>query len=104
MYRKFIASFLLLLVAACAGQQKPTPTLTVPDKLKARANESLVMIVPAKGVQIYECREKRIKSAPMNGHSSLLRRICLIQAERRLADTMQVHIGNRPMAVRSRVL
>jgi Protein of unknown function (DUF3455) len=51
MYRKFIASFLLLLVAACASQQKTTPTVTVPDKLKAPANESLVMIVPAKGVQ-----------------------------------------------------
>ena len=62
MYRKFIASFLLLLVAACAGQQKPTPTLTVADKLKARANESLVMIVPAKGVQIYECRGKKVQA------------------------------------------
>ena len=103
MYRKVIASFLLLLVTACASQQKPTPTVTVPDRLKARANGSLVMIVPAKGAQIYECREKWIKSAPMNGHSSLLRRICLIQAERRLADTMQVHIGNRPMKLRSQV-
>ena len=43
----------------------------VPDKLKPRANESLAMVVPAKGVQIYECRAKRIKPIFMNGHSLL---------------------------------
>jgi len=59
MYRKFIASSLPLLVAACASLQKPTPTVNVPDKLKPPANESLAMIVPAKGVQIYECRAKK---------------------------------------------
>jgi len=59
MYRKFIAASLPLLVAACASLQKPTPTVNVPDKLKPRANESLAMIVPAKGVQIYECRAKK---------------------------------------------
>jgi Protein of unknown function (DUF3455) len=59
MYRKLIASFLPLLVAACASLQKPTTMLNVPDKLKPRANESLAMIVPAKGVQIYECRAKK---------------------------------------------
>ena len=31
----------------------------MPDKLKAGANESLAMIVPAKGVQIYECRARK---------------------------------------------
>jgi hypothetical protein len=31
----------------------------VPDKLKPGANESVAMIVPAKGVQIYECRAKK---------------------------------------------
>ena len=59
MYRKLIAASLPLLVAACASLQKPTPTVNVPDKLKPRANESLAMIVPAKGVQIYECRAKK---------------------------------------------
>jgi len=59
MYRKFIASFLPLLVAACASVQEPTRTVNVPDKLKPRANESLAMIVPARGVQIYECRGKK---------------------------------------------
>jgi hypothetical protein len=59
MYRRFIASFLLLFVTGCASLQKPTPTVNVPDKLKPRANESLAMIVPAKGVQIYECRAKK---------------------------------------------
>jgi FtsP/CotA-like multicopper oxidase with cupredoxin domain len=38
-----------LLAAGCASAQ-------VPDNLKPAKNESLAMIVPAKGVQIYECR------------------------------------------------
>jgi hypothetical protein len=40
-----------LLASACA-----TPTLTVPPQLSPGAGEGLSMIVPAKGVQIYECR------------------------------------------------
>ena len=103
MYRKFIASSLPLLVAACAGLQKPTPTVNVPDKLKPPANESLAMIVPAKGVQFTSAEQKKIKPAPTNGHSLHPRPISLIQAEGRLADTMPVRIGNRPMAARSRV-
>ena len=59
MYRKFIASSLPLLVAACTSLQRPTPMVNVPDKLKPAANESLAMIVPAKGVQIYECRARK---------------------------------------------
>src|SRR6267143_1915303 len=55
-----VAAFLLvLLVAACASPQSPTPTVKVPDTLKPGADESLAMIVPAKGVQIYECRARR---------------------------------------------
>ena len=50
-------------VAACASLQKPAPTVNVPDKLKPPANESLAMIVPAKGVQIYECRAKKDQAA-----------------------------------------
>jgi hypothetical protein len=51
--------FLVLLVAGCAGPQSPRPAVEVPDKLKPGANESLAMIVPAKGVQIYECRPRK---------------------------------------------
>jgi len=54
-----ITAFLLVfLVAACASSQPSTPTVQVPDKLKPGANEALAMIVPAKGVQIYECRAR----------------------------------------------
>ena len=63
MYRKFIVSSLPLFVAACASLQKPASTVNVPDKLKPPANESLAMIVPAKGVQIYECRAKKDQAA-----------------------------------------
>ena len=56
---KLIVFSLALLVAACARLQQATPTANVPDKLTPRPNESLAMIVPAKGVQIYECRAKK---------------------------------------------
>ena len=44
----------ILMVALAAGCAS---TLPVPGNLKPGANESLALIVPAKGVQIYECRE-----------------------------------------------
>ncbi len=47
---------LLFLVTGCAGTHSPKAAVAVPDKLKPGANETLTMIVPAKGVQIYECR------------------------------------------------
>jgi hypothetical protein len=56
---KVTAFLLALLVAACASPQPPTSMVKVPDKLKPGANESLAMIVPAKGVQIYECRARK---------------------------------------------
>jgi hypothetical protein len=42
---------LSLLASACAS------TVPVPASLKPGANESLALVVPAKGVQIYECRD-----------------------------------------------
>ena len=53
------AFVLMLLVAACVSPQPPTSMIKVPDKLQPGANESLAMIVPAKGVQIYECRARK---------------------------------------------
>jgi len=47
---------LLAVIAGCANIQ---PRVQVPDKLKAGADETLAMIVPARGVQIYECRAKK---------------------------------------------
>jgi hypothetical protein len=52
-----VALLLLASLAACAGPQ-PVPLAGVPDKLRPASNESLAMIVPAKGVQIYECRAR----------------------------------------------
>jgi hypothetical protein len=40
-------------LAACSSMPAP---VTVPDAIKAPPGESLAMIVPAKGVQIYECK------------------------------------------------
>jgi hypothetical protein len=50
---------LALLLAGCASQQAPRSAAQVPDKLNPGAGESLAMIVPAKGVQIYECRARK---------------------------------------------
>jgi len=47
-----------LLVAACASATGPTSRIVVPDTLKPGPHESLAMIVPARGVQIYECRAR----------------------------------------------
>jgi hypothetical protein len=56
---KVMVFLLALFVAGCAGLQSPKSTVEVPDKLKSGANESLARIVPAKGVQIYECRARK---------------------------------------------
>lgn len=56
---RFTTPFLALLVAAAASAQTPTPVAEVTAKLRPSANESLALIVPAKGVQIYECRAKK---------------------------------------------
>ena len=58
MSRRFLTPFLLSLVAGCTTSQTPT-SVDVPAKLRPGANESLALIVPAKGVQIYECRAKK---------------------------------------------
>jgi hypothetical protein len=56
---KITALLLVLLGAACTSPQPPMSMVKVPDKLKPGANESLAMIVSAKGVQIYECRARK---------------------------------------------
>ena len=56
---KVTVFLLMFLVAACASLQPPMPMAKVPDELKPGANESLAMIVAAKGVQIYECRARK---------------------------------------------
>jgi len=47
---KRVAIALPILIAGCAS------TVPVPDNLKPLAQEKLALVVPAKGVQIYECR------------------------------------------------
>jgi hypothetical protein len=54
---KAYAGLLIALLAGTAAAQQPSqPSASLAQKLKLGADESLVMIVPAKGVQIYECR------------------------------------------------
>lgn len=54
---KFIISMLALAMSASAGAQSAAPAANVPESLKPSANESVAMIVAARGVQIYECRQ-----------------------------------------------
>ena len=56
---KITAFLLVLLSAAGASPQSPMAVAKVPEKLTPGANESLAMIVAAKGVQIYECRARK---------------------------------------------
>lgn len=48
-----VSSFALLAAACAAPQQR---IVAVPENLRPAAGEALAMVVPAKGVQIYECR------------------------------------------------
>ncbi|HXJ52199.1 MAG TPA: DUF3455 domain-containing protein [Burkholderiales bacterium] len=50
------AGFALALFAGYAAASQPTPPASPAQKLKVEPEESLSMVVPAKGVQIYECR------------------------------------------------
>ena len=49
----------VLLAAALAAGSLQAQTVAVPNKLVPEANETLAMVLPAGGVQIYECREKK---------------------------------------------
>ena len=53
-----IAALMSLAIAGCANMQSAKAPVDVPDTLKPGADESLAMIVSAKGVQVYECRAK----------------------------------------------
>jgi hypothetical protein len=57
MHRSLSVSVLALVSAACSSVQTAQPMVSVPEKLKP-ADEALALIVPAKGVQIYECRAR----------------------------------------------
>jgi hypothetical protein len=60
MLRALVTALVLgLLAAGCASAPPSRPMVAVPDKLKPAADESLVRVVPAKGVQVYECRARR---------------------------------------------
>lgn len=54
-----IAATLALAVSGCAGLESVKPLAQVPIRLAVDAQESLRMVVPANGVQIYECRAKQ---------------------------------------------
>jgi hypothetical protein len=74
-----------LLAAGCAAlQSSPTPAPDVPDKLKPGASEKLALVVPARGVQVYECRLK----ADASGHEWVL-----VAPEAELLDARGNRIG-----------
>jgi len=56
---KVMALLLVLQAGGCASPESSKTLVNVPDKLNPGENESLKIVVPARGVQIYECRAKK---------------------------------------------
>src|SRR5262245_47077309 len=52
----FVFSLALLVVACGSIEDAPLPLVDIPAKLQPPASETLKTVVPAVGVQIYECR------------------------------------------------
>ncbi|NML17705.1 DUF3455 domain-containing protein [Azohydromonas sp. G-1-1-14] len=75
---------LALLLAGCGSLQPGPSAPEVPDPLKPPANEQLALRVPARGVQVYECRLK----ANAQGYEW-----ALVAPEAELFDTRGRRIG-----------
>lgn len=56
--RSPIAATLLLSTLGLVACSTTPAIVAVPDAIKAQPNEQVAMVLPAKGVQIYECRAK----------------------------------------------
>src|SRR5262245_39190523 len=59
MNSRFIITALALVISAGVTAQSPAPSANIPDNLKPGANESVAIVVAAKGVQVYECRQAK---------------------------------------------
>lgn len=59
--RKILVLCMPAMLAACAAgpAAKPPAAVAVPDALKVGADESLLAVVAATGVQVYECRARK---------------------------------------------
>lgn len=80
--RAFVKILALLSLAGCTA----TPSLVaVPDAIKSAANERVAMVVPARGVQIYECRAKQGQAGAFEW--------AFVAPEADLFDTSGVKIG-----------
>lgn len=54
-----VKTICLVAVLLTGTAHAETPLVAIPAALQARPGESLVMVVPARGVQIYECRSRK---------------------------------------------
>ena len=57
--RLVVSMSLALLGAGCANLAPEPAAVSVPEKLKPTAGDSLAMVVPARGFQVYECRARK---------------------------------------------
>ena len=57
--RLVISMSLALLGAGCANLAPEPAAVSVPEKLRPAPSESLAMVVPASGFQVYECRASK---------------------------------------------
>ena len=62
MQHKLPLSTLAFALSVCASAQSAAPLASVPDNLKPGAEESVAMVLAARGVQIYECRKASDKA------------------------------------------
>jgi hypothetical protein len=60
---KAITLLLALYAGSTAGMEPPKTLASVPDNLNPGGNETLSLVVPARGVQIYECRARKDQPA-----------------------------------------
>jgi hypothetical protein len=60
--RAFVKAFVVAPLAGLVACASGPDLVAVPDSIKGGAAEKVAMVVPAKGVQIYECRAKQGQS------------------------------------------
>jgi len=95
---KVTAFLLALLGAACTSPATADIYGHGAREAQTRGEPNrLAMIVPAKGVQIYECRARRIKPGDTNGRSWLPKPIFFDASGHRIGR-QHADIGNRTMA------
>ena len=90
MVRSIGITSILVLIGGCAS-----PSI-IPEQINPGAKEAMTLIVPAKGVQIYECRASKERQAHTSGRSSRLKPSSSIRPAAASAGTTAARTGKPP--------